>query len=239
MTPFQQEKGCIISSHTHPPQTPDAPEFFAVRALSRRRCVSLCSIPVLPSATSISPEASPVGDCTNRHRTGRIVAPIPQQMDHRHHQKPATFRHACSKRGNSIDVLMLNTQTKPSTGELMFQRALQLLDLPDPRYTERQVCSLPVVYQTVTVQVPDRGLGKIVNISRDGAGIYSRRVLYPGDFVVLRADPAYADWEPVLLRISHMQLLAGGGFQWGGPWQARLSAVRLDAMLDTCTQSGL
>lgn len=126
---------------------------------------------------------------------------------------------------------MFNNPTDRSSRALIFQHAIQLLELPDPRKAERLPCALPVLYQTVTVQVPACGLGQIVDISPNGAGVRTRRPVDPGEFVVLRPNYGGTDWQAVLLRVTHMRLLASGEYHWGGAWLQPISPGQLGAML--------
>jgi hypothetical protein len=118
---------------------------------------------------------------------------------------------------------------RPARGSL-FRHALQLLGLPDPRGSERTECCLPVVYQTVTVHVPDRGLARVVDLSPEGAGLRTRRVVDPGEFIVIRPEIPCAGWLPLLLRVTHRSLLPSGEYHWGGPWLQRLSLDQLAGM---------
>jgi hypothetical protein len=133
---------------------------------------------------------------------------------------------------------MSNNPTDRLSRAFFFQQVIQVLGLPDPRKAERQSCSLPILYQTVTVQVPACGLGQIVDVSRDGAGVQTRRPVDPGEFVVIRPNSTCTDWQPVLLRVTHMRLLPSGEYHWGGAWLQPISPSQLEAMLaaaDTVT----
>lgn len=133
-------------------------------------------------------------------------------------------------RATPCDAMFYDPTDRSSRARL-FQQTLQMLGLPDPRQVERRECCLPVLYQMVTVQVPACGLGQIVDLSREGAGVHTRRPVDPGDFVVIRPNYCSTEWQPVLLRVTHMRLLTSGEYHWGGAWLQPLSPCQMNAML--------